>query len=108
MGGGGGANWSDLDAPRHLYLHSHKSIRLLAEAAGPHVEDLWGDSNPFQFWASEQYAADIPLNDPRSYTQTPEESLFGPSEMAEFRARSDALNAQLRGNAICVILSADA
>ena len=101
-----GANWSDLDAPRHFYLHSHKSILLLAKAAGLQVLDLWCDSVSFQFWASEQYAADIPLNDPRSYSQNPEKSPFNAAQIAELEAKSRKLNDNMRGDSVCVALSA--
>jgi len=100
-----GANWSDLDAPRHFYLHSHKSIAVLVESVGLRVDDLWCDSNSFQFWASEQYAADIPLYDSRSYSQNPNESLFKAEQMAEFEARSKSVNDNMRGDSICVLCS---
>ena len=28
-----GVHWVQLDAPRHFYLHSHKSIQMLTESA---------------------------------------------------------------------------
>lgn len=100
-----GANWSDLDAPRHFYLYSHESIGILARAAGLRVNDLWCDSNAFQFWASEQYAADIPLNDPRSYARDPDRSPFTAADINGFATHARALNAELRGDSICVLLS---
>lgn len=99
-------NWLNLDAPRHLYLHSHKSISFLAEAAGLKVRDLWCDSSAFQFWGSEEYMADIPINDPRSYANNPDNSLFNSSQIIEFEEKSRKLNAELRGDCICVVLSA--
>lgn len=101
-----GANWSDLDAPRHFYLHSHRSIRLLAESAGLMVTDFWCDSNAFQFWASKQYAADIPLNDPRSYSMNPAASIFSQEDMKAFERRAVQANKALRGDAISLILKA--
>jgi len=100
-----GANWSDLDAPRHFYLHSHQSIAVLAKFAGLQVVDLWCDSNPFQFWASEQYAENIPLNDPRSYSQNSKKSIFSDEQLTEFKERSKRVNKTMRGDAICVVLS---
>ena len=50
-----GANWGQLDAPRHLFLHSFESVRILAEQAGLRVAEVLCDSDEFQFWASEQY-----------------------------------------------------
>src|SRR5205085_10674982 len=35
-----GANWVQLDAPRHLFLYTERSFRLLAEKAGFTVEKV--------------------------------------------------------------------
>jgi len=56
-------NWSNLDAPRHLYLHSLKSIEMLAKKYNFITKDISFDSNNFGFWASIQYSKDIPLYD---------------------------------------------
>jgi SAM-dependent methyltransferase len=56
-----GTNWVQLDAPRHLYLHTPESLRIVAEKAGFTVRDIFYDSFELQFWGSEQYAVDIPL-----------------------------------------------
>ena len=100
-----GADWADLDAPRHFYLHSHKSIKLLADFCRLKVKDLWCDSEAFQFWASEQYTKDIPLNDPFSYSNNANKSIFSSSRISEFHAKSLDLNKRLRGDSICVLLS---
>lgn len=59
-----GPNWVQLDAPRHLYLHSHQSIIHVANQAGLSVLDLSCDSQPMQFWASDMYCAGVPLMSP--------------------------------------------
>jgi SAM-dependent methyltransferase len=61
-----GVNWVHLDAPRHFFLHSPTSMRLLAEQCGLHVADLTYEGNTSQFIASEQYAKNIALVDQRS------------------------------------------
>lgn len=91
-----GVNWVQLDAPRHLYLHTERSFRLLA--AELEIVHIDFDSTAFQFWGSEQYAADIPLLDPRSYRQNPAASGFTPADIAAFELRAQALNAQGRGD----------
>lgn len=56
-----GADWVQLDAPRHLQIPTRRSIEFLAERFGlrlVHVED---DSGPFQIWGSELYCADHAL-----------------------------------------------
>jgi SAM-dependent methyltransferase len=50
-----GIHWGSLDAPRHLYLHSLKSLGLLAEQAGLEVAEIQYYSNPIQFWVSENF-----------------------------------------------------
>ncbi len=52
-----GVHWAALDAPRHLFLHTVKSMQQLAEAAGLEIYDIVFDSGSFQFWASELTAA---------------------------------------------------
>jgi SAM-dependent methyltransferase len=60
-----GVNWIHLDAPRHFFLHSPTSLRLLAEQCGLHVAELTYEGNANQFIGSEQYAKDIALVDQR-------------------------------------------
>ena len=52
-------NWVGLDAPRHLFIPSKKSLAILAHAAGLQIEKVVYDSTDFQFWASEQYVQNI-------------------------------------------------
>ena len=57
------SDWSQLDAPRHLFLHSLKSFTILAEKSGFRVENVVFDSSEFQFWASESYQRNTPLSE---------------------------------------------
>jgi 2-polyprenyl-3-methyl-5-hydroxy-6-metoxy-1,4-benzoquinol methylase len=59
-------NWVQLDAPRHFFLHSVKSIALLADSAGLILHNISYDSGQFQFAGSEQYLKDIPLSEGNS------------------------------------------
>jgi len=54
-------NWVQLDAPRHFYLHSVKSMNLLASMADLNLTDIEYDSWNLQFVGSERYLRDIPL-----------------------------------------------
>lgn len=56
-------NWVQLDAPRHFFLHSQESIKLLAEENGLELFDIKYDSSHLQFTGSELYIKDIPLKD---------------------------------------------
>jgi len=93
-----GADWVALDAPRHFFLHSLESTRVLAEEAGLELFDVVYDSTGFQFWGSEQYAHDIPLFDSRSYRVSPKTSMFSNQEIAMFEKRAAELNRARHGD----------
>ncbi|MFT5238300.1 MAG: SAM-dependent methyltransferase [Ulvibacter sp.] len=58
-------DWVQLDAPRHFFLHSKKSMALLSERTGFDMYKVDYDSTHFQFTGSEKYIKDIPLSDPK-------------------------------------------
>jgi SAM-dependent methyltransferase len=60
-----GTNWAQLDAPRHFFLHSRESMRLLGIRAGLDLYKTIDDSRHFQFSGSEKYLEDTPLSAPR-------------------------------------------
>ena len=99
-----GVDWVNLDAPRHLYLHSHSSIKMLAKRAGLKVIDFWNDSVSMQFWGSEQYKKNIPLTDPRSYSQDKTTSIFSSEQIIKYQREADILNQEGKGDWICIIL----
>ncbi len=99
-----GANWVQLDAPRHLFLHTTRSIDLLAAASGFEVSEAVFDSTEFQFWGSEQYLADIPLNDSRSYMIDSGNSLFSAEQISGFGRQAEQLNRSNEGDSACFYL----
>ena len=99
-----GTDWVQLDAPRHLYLHTRRSMDLLARQAGFAIIRVAYDSTAFQFWGSEQYRRDIPLLDARSYHVNPGASVFTAAQIADFEARARRLNEQERGDQACFYL----
>ena len=100
-------NWFQLDAPRHLFLHSHKSIKMLAEQADLKVIDLWCDSTETQFIASEQYRMGMTLLDSKSFMVNKKKSIWTNGEVKKFKEKARKANNVLRGDQICVILSAN-
>lgn len=84
-----GTDWSQLDAPRHLFLHSRKSFEMLAVRSGFRVEKVVFDSNEFQFWASESYRHDVPL----SQAARP-----SPAQVRTMRRSAAALNGRGQGD----------
>jgi SAM-dependent methyltransferase len=93
-----GVDWVQLDAPRHVFLHSVESMQLLAAQAGFTVDRVVHDSTAFQFWGSEQYRAGIPLTDPRSYAGNPKASMFSKKDLAGFAKRAEELNQARQGD----------
>jgi hypothetical protein len=87
-----GVNWVELDAPRHLYLHSNDSIRLLAQRAGLELYKVVFDSQPFEFYGSEQYVRDIPLTDPQSVWINRDSSIFSRAQKVEFELEAARVN----------------
>jgi SAM-dependent methyltransferase len=87
-----GVDWVQLDAPRHFFIHSRRSLEYLAEAAGLELYEVVYDSTDFQFWGSEQYRRDIALNADNSYAINPARSIFTWSDIRSFRRRAEELN----------------
>lgn len=101
-----GPNWVQLDAPRHLFIHTQRSMNIIARSAGLKVSRLFFDSYALQFWGSEQYQRGIPLRDIRSYAHNPQSGLFSVSEINEFDRRASALNKRGDGDSAGFVLRA--
>jgi len=97
-----GTDWVQLDAPRHLYLHSRESLKRLAAAHGLRVARMEDDSDGFQFWGSEQYRRDIPLTSPEGHSKR--RPLFAAAELAGYDNRARELNAAGRGDQFVAVL----
>ncbi len=93
-----GMKWVQIDAPRHFYLHSIKSIEILSRRINFELSKVIYDSTAFQFWGSDQYLRNIPLNDPHSYLFNPKNSIFSKKDISEFSKRAKELNAANLGD----------
>ena len=93
-----GADWVQLDAPRHFFLHTERSIALLAARTGYTVEHVRYDSNALQFWGSEQYRRGIPLRDPCSYLMNRRASPFTRQQVRAYEQHAEKLNAHGDGD----------
>jgi SAM-dependent methyltransferase len=98
-----GADWVQLDAPRHLYLHTVESMKILAEQVSLRIAQVIYDSTEFQFWGSEQYRRGIYLTDERSHW-CQRGDVFTEAEMSAFRVQADALNQRGEGDQACFYL----
>lgn len=87
-----GINWMALDAPRHLHLHTLKSMKQLADQAGFKVQEVNFDAEGFGIAASEQYLKNIPLMAPESFFVNPTQTIFSDEELESFRKQDEELN----------------
>lgn len=93
-----GENWCQIDAPRHFYLHSYKSLGVLAEKCGLKVVDVKCDSYEFQFWGSELYKSGASLYPEYAEAGKAISKRFGNKKLAEYKKLSKQLNDLLDGD----------
>lgn len=98
-------NWVQLDPPRHMWLPTEKSMRVLAAAAGFNTESVEYDSTEFQFWGSEFYRDNIPLS---GLEKTWVRRRFGRRAIRQFRRQASALNASGSGDQGAFVLTKQA
>lgn len=91
-------NWCSLDAPRHLFIHTKKSMQLLADKTGFEIKIVNYDSRSWQFWGSEQYSKNIPLINEESFFVNPEKSIFSKKKISEFEIKTKELNLNGEGD----------
>ncbi len=92
-----GTDWVELDAPRHLFLHTEKSFAIVAARAGLTVERTTYDSDGFAYWGSELYRRDLPLHETPVGGHRDFQSCFTPDEFAAFAQRATRANANRDG-----------
>lgn len=99
-----GLDWMGLDAPRHLYLHTRESMRVLAREAGFEIEKIFFDMDEVTLIASEQYTMDIPMFDDRSFLVQPENSPISLEQANAFRRLAKELNESERADCAALLL----
>lgn len=87
--------WVQLDAPRHLIIPSVSGLGILAKEIGFILEEVEFDSEAFQFWGTEAYEQNMPLN--------AEQILAGYSSKAKKEMKQKALryNQEGKGDQAC-------
>ncbi len=90
-------NWMELDAPRHLFIHSLKSIQLLSKESGFELRKIIFDDNEFSLIGSELYKKDIPLSDPKSYINNKKTPLFTAREIKVYKEIAKKNNEEQQG-----------
>lgn len=99
-----GTDWVQLDPPRHLFLHTRQSMKILAKATDFVMEWIAHDSTGFQFWGSEQYSRNIPLRATSGSRGGELRSIFSRSELRRFAQRAAELNSDAYGDQACFCL----
>jgi len=100
-----GTNWVELDPPRHLFVHTLRSLQIIGERAGLVVRDVRYDSSELQFIGSEQYRRDIPLWSSESYFSTGSSTEFSSRDIEAMKLKARELNAAGDGDRGCVYLA---
>jgi 2-polyprenyl-3-methyl-5-hydroxy-6-metoxy-1,4-benzoquinol methylase len=90
-------NWVQIDAPRHLFLHTLKSFRLLLKKCNLKERYIVYDSTRFQFLGSEGYKKGIPL-------AKLQRSDFSRNEIRRYVKMSKYLNNSHDGDQACFYL----
>ncbi len=96
-------NWVQLDAPRHVFLHTNKSINYLVNSVGLSLNKIVDDSDVFQFIGSEQYKKDISLISAESYyvpvfKRIFRRPVFTKAQIESFRGKTIKLNVEGKGD----------
>jgi hypothetical protein len=97
-----GVNWVGLDAPRHLHILTPRGMRRLAEAHGLRVARWYFVRASMYVWGSEQYAADIPWHDQRSYAENPD--VLSREQIVEYERRAEEIRASGDGDQAVFLL----
>jgi SAM-dependent methyltransferase len=99
-----GVHWMQLDAPRHFFLYSIKSLKILAEKTKFKIRKIIYDSNESQFWGSQQYLNDIPLLAEKSYARNPAKSIFSKTEIENYKKMAHILNVDSQGDQAAIYM----
>jgi len=91
-------NWVQIDAPRHIIIHSVKSFKLLAEKLGLEVTHIFYDSTTFQFLGSEQNLKDISFFAENSYQVDKGRSIFSEEDFLKYKVMVKEYNATGKGD----------
>lgn len=92
--------WVQIDAPRHLYLLTRRSIELLARRVGLEVTQVDYDSTKLQLVCSELYQHDIPGNATKQ-----QKDIFSRAELRGFKRKVKELNQSQQGDQAVYYLS---
>lgn len=99
-----GINWVHLDAPRHLFLHTFKSMEILARHAGLKIANLVHEAEEISITGSEAYARDIPMHDPRYPLANARKRLLDWQSRRREKKKAEEMNQRGEADMICFYL----
>jgi len=91
-------NWYQLDAPRHFYLHTPKSVHLLAKKYNLKLLKTIYDSTFMQFIGSIEYSKNIYYNSPEAFRNNPSKSIFDENEIEKYKKLANSYNKKKLGD----------
>lgn len=94
-----GIDWFEIDAPRHFFLHTVKSMNYLSEKNEFVINRIFYDSLYHQFTISEKYI--------RNYTFVDDITFFSSKEINSFKKMSKQLNTLCDGDRACFYLKSN-
>lgn len=98
-------DWVQFDAPRHFFLHTITSIRILTQLSGFEIIDVVHDSTDFQFIGSELYKKNIPLIEgSKMYLKDKNYSIFTKQQIDQYAKMAEDLNTAQEGDQACFFL----
>jgi len=99
-----GVHWVAWDAPRHLFLHTPKSLELIAGRAGLEIGEVVYDSGTQQFASSELYLRGIPYVEHGRYKPGNSPGSFSFEQWRAWEREAAELNARRDGDTACFYL----
>ncbi len=91
-----GADWVEIDAPRHLHIPSRRAMAILARRLGLEIYRSHPAGSGFEFWGSEMYRRQITLADDVRRIYRDPRNIFSDDELREFDDRAAAAAARGR------------
>lgn len=91
-----GEFWVGLDAPRHFYIHTRRSIEILLNNTDLAIDDVLFDSGPLQFMRSEKYK--------RGMTQFASDDMFSKEDIRKYSTEAEMLNRSGKGDMACFFI----
>ena len=91
-----GVYWYQIDAPRHMAIHSINSFRHLCDKYNLNIDLIVHDSSDYQFKFSEQYTKDLTLF---------EDGNFSKMTYKNWRKKANELNSSNMGDQVSIMIS---